>query len=478
MSRADLEERLRRLGQVPVLEPQRQARLRDRLEQDIARHGARRWKRGRARWRMAAVWGSVACAGVAAAAVWMVHAVAVSAGGVSATNPPGHAGQNQTVNAQPETTDAFDNRLHWTGAHSYTPGVQRTTVVPAPARYESSQIPTDGAVAEISVSNHAARIDPDVHGTPAITAQIVFDGSILRINGQSYTVPDAYRDRQLLVLPLDRGIVWSPTDPQSRSVPHFTMADNRMAPNPAALQGATDIFYTPYRETGGSLADGAVRIASLPHAWKGAPWPVVASAWTGWLPADRVRQPRREEIAGYRISPKENGPQYGALQSAQKVTQFAGFPTSFRTSVPGLAKGEQPCVAEVGSLTRTWGGFVLAVTLNDPNHGGNAGVCEADYYWSEADNQWVPLTQIYIVQTIAGFSDAGSGSVYWEEALPASSGNDLYVAQMRYDPKTNTMQSLWLGNWVYGASFVDGDSWVVQMPDQMQKGWTVYSPAE
>jgi hypothetical protein len=112
------------------------------------------------------------------------------------------------------------------------------------------------------------------------------------------------------------------------------------------------------------------------------------------------------------------------------------------------------------------------------NHGGNAGVWEADYYWSEADNQWVPPTQIYIVQTIVGVSDVGSGSVYWEEALPASSGNDLYVAQMRYDSKTNTMQSLWLVNWVYGPSFADGDSWVVQMPDQTQKGWTVYTPAQ
>jgi hypothetical protein len=367
----------------------------------------------------------------------------------------------------------FNESLDWTGKHAFASGIHSVDVVQAPARYEMSTLSTFGT-AQISVSNGVKIAGAQSSGPPQITKDIVFTGSTLQINGVQYIVAKQYQDTKLLVLPTDKGIVWIPTDQQQRLAQVFDFVNDHIVANATALKGATDIFYTPYKPRGGSLAEGMVRLASLPHAWMGTPEPVISSAWTGWLPANQVMEPHRQSLTGYLISPTT--PDASTLKSTKVGHQFDGFPTSFDTTTPGLMKGEQPSVALVQSITRTSGGFVLSVGLRDPNHGGNAGITEADYYWSEAADKWVPLTQIYIVQTIVGFTNAGSNGVYWEEALPGQVNDDLYVAQMHYNPQTNTMDSLWLGNWVYGPSFTDGDSWVVQMPNQMQQGWTVYTP--
>lgn len=157
---------------------------------------------------------------------------------------------------------------------------------------------------------------------------------------------------------------------------------------------------------------------------------------------------------------------------------------SLRHDVPGWAnwldatvptRVMKPYWGEVDSLTRIQTGFLLRVTLMDgAGDGENAGLNNAFFAWSENTGKWTPLTQIYGVQTVTGWLNAGARDVYWEQALPAGN-NHLYVAYVRYDPLSNTISTVPIRQWYLWGSFVDGASWLFQKAYNAHQ-WVVYTP--
>ncbi len=367
-------------------------------------------------------------------------------------------------------TAVFNSAKDWNPHDSspYKVGLISVKAPKVPMTFEQTVYPETG-VAEIDVSRGTGMVDLANHWLRPIR----FDADSFQINGQTYTVPKAYRKQKIMLLPIDKGIVWAPVNQRS-----YVMDQ------PQALVGNTDIFYTPYQRHGGSLAKGMRRIAKLPHRWMGIDGPVIASAWTGWLPKNQVRMANVKSDTVYHLQFK-NGGQEGQLKSVTPVTGVVqGWPTFFKQDLSKKTYYQKPhYAAYVGEMTRTLGGFVLGVGLIDETHTGrNAGIGYVNYYWSEKTGKWTPLNQSYTVQTLGGKTDIGSDGVYWEQPLPVGiQSNDLDVAEMRFDPATLSIESIWLGNWVID-SFADGSSWVTVLYNDMPaanenpKKWTVYTP--
>ena|GEM_PF-2311489 len=371
----------------------------------------------------------------------------------------------------PPTLHAFHEATNWIQPDSspYNSGLSTVPVPSAPSAFEQSIRPTDTkTVAEILVSKGYG----DVTSPSSWTQQIQFTGTELQINGQTYTVPPQYAHEQLFVLPVDGGIVWAPIG---------KIPDDRMQPR-KDLQGESPIFYTPYAATGGLLSTHMTTIATVPHNWLGPDGPVIASAWTGWLPQSQVAMPKvvSESANDLNFDKSDN------ISSVQTVTALPDWPTFF---LQNLAKASYyknaHYAAYIQSLTRTKGGFVMNLGFMDATKSGrNAGMTGAAYYWSEQTGKWTPLNQTYTVQTIPAWTDTGSDGVYWIQNSPISGpGNPLAVAEMYFNPATLKTTPIWMGDWFYGESVVDGNSWAVVLSSdepstagEQVKQWTVYTP--
>ena len=353
------------------------------------------------------------------------------------------------------------------GTSIYKPGITKVVTPLVPANYLASVLPQKG-ITKIVASSCSGTVK---YGQ-SWTIDSTYSTSRINISGVNYSVPKGYQNMQLFVLPIDNGIVWAPTNHRNFDMRH------------PDLTGYTTIYFTPYHSSDGSLSDGSVVIAKLPHEWIGFDGPVIGSAWTGWLPSNDVVMPKVQSEVVRQLSLSTNN----TVKSDTKYTsQFSpNWPSLFMKEVPQNPSGKANYSADVGSLIRTEGGFILQVGFMDALKSGRNSGMEgqgAYYYWSEHSNKWTPLTQLYMVQTITGNLSVGSGAAYWEETVPDGTGNNnlLDVAQMYYDPATNSMKSVWLGNWYFGGSIVDGRSWVTVLAnDEKTAGteplWTVYTP--
>lgn len=403
------------------------------------------------------------------------------------------APDNSTANAASPTNTpnqtklpvlhSFDATQDWRQPNTspYSSGLSTVATPGVPSAFEQSLRPQQGT-AEVLVSPIQGGItanqvtNPNAFG-PRWAQTIRFTSGSLRINGHTYTVPSTYSKQKLLVLPVDHGIVWSPV----------TAEPNSLRNVPKALPGSTPLFYTPYLPHGGSLATGAKRIAAVPHSWMAPDGPVIASAWTGWLPPSQVAMPTVQSDTVRHLTFKQTG-QTEQLTSASPVQgAVPGWPTVQMRDLTKSAYYKKPHdAAFVQSLTRTNGGVVMTLNFMDATMSGrNAGVTGANYYWSEQTGKWTPIDQNYTVQTLPGWTDVGSNGVYSVQPLPVGngSGNELDVAEMHFDPATLTTSSVWMGDWLYGPSFVDGNSWVTVLSRDMPnsataapKKWTVYTP--
>jgi len=291
-----------------------------------------------------------------------------------------------------------------------------------------------------------------------------------------YSLPGQYEGPAVLLLPVDKGIVWIPTDQKARLAHPYHVVNGRFAPDQKALAGDTVIFYTPYSKQDTSLASGAVAIGRVPHAWTGDDGPVAASAWAGWLPEGAVTMPRWKDIAARQIRFTPDG-------EVESVTAYGGnlpeHPGLFDQRVKSVESSPYPLITSIQEIVRTHGGFVLVVGLVPAQGGENSGLSQTVYYWSEETRKWTPLTQLWCYQDLPGFvTAAGSGAVYWEQPLPAGDGkgNLLDVVQMYFDPASGTIRSVWLGDWFYKLDFADGRSWALENPG-LSWDWTVYTPA-
>ena len=370
---------------------------------------------------------------------------------------------------------SFDEANNWLrpDASAYSPGLSTVKAPQIPSAFEQSVRPQAG-VASILVSRGIGNLGAGKLSGTAWTQEIQYNNYAFAINGQTYVVPAKYDKQQILVLPLDHGIVWAPVSEPPSDMNHVAQA----------LQGATDIYYSPYQTNGGSLANGERRIAQVPHRWMGLDGPVVASAWSGWLPNNQVTMAHVQSATAYHLQ----FDQKSQLKSVAPVKgAVPGWPTLFMRDLSKLSYYQKPHYAAfVRSLTRTQGGFTLSVSFMDATQSGrNAGMNSATYYWSEQTGKWTPLVQSFTVQTLGGWAQTGSNGVYWIQPSPIGngSGNELDVTEMHFDPTSLTIQSVWLGNWFYGPSVVDGDSWEVVLPNDMPtsvsgqaKKWTVFTP--
>lgn len=380
----------------------------------------------------------------------------------------GHHGALYDSNS---STSSFNESIDWDDALTmpYPKGVTVMPRSPMPMAYERSIWPTSG-IAQLQVSSTSLRTIAPYQGQ-TWTRTITFKGPTIRINGTQYTVPVQYQGSKLFVLPVDNGIVWSPSHGLTRNLLHVAKD----------MHGSTPLYFTPYRSDGGSLSNGAVLIANIPHRWKGYDGPVVASAWAGWLPKGSVA---RAIVKGPIIvrQPKLKAGSDQIQGWTPHTRAFdAKWPMLFSRNVPENRGGKADYFADVGSLTRTADGFILMVNFADAittnSHARNSGMTGqgAYYYWSDKTHKWTPLTQLYMVQTLTSRFDTGSEAAYWEE----NAGMD--IAQIRFDPATNTIKSVWLGNWFYGPSLVNGKSWLVTVgpiPSGPEHPgvWTVYTP--
>jgi hypothetical protein len=302
--------------------------------------------------------------------------------------------------------------------------------------------------------------------------EIQFDTYAFEINGQTYTIPKADQTPKVLILPIDYGIVWAPISKSSLAAGTIKQS----------LQGYTDIYYTPYAAGGGSLLKDRRLIARLPHRWMGLDAAVVDTAWTGWLPSSDIAFPTVKAVTTYHTQYAKNG----ALLSATPVKgAVPGWPTLFIHRITKSAYYDKPhYYAGINRLTRTHDGFVLNIALRDAtNSGRNAGLTSAAYYWSARTMKWTPLSQNYTVQTLSAGTLTGSDAVYWIQPLSIGdgSGSELDTTEMYFNPASLTIRSVWLGDWFYGPSFVDGKSWVAMISENNQSnrslnGWTVYTP--
>jgi hypothetical protein len=358
------------------------------------------------------------------------------------------------------TTTFAGHAIWFSGQRTYRPGLQRLQEVSSPWTYESVQLEQYGP-STLTYAKSAGRLSPDGNGLSFIR----LDGlSSFTVNGERYSVPRAYAHWHIALLPLQDGVVWLVTPrqgPQNFVVPGAE--SDKPSLSAAGLHGATRIYYTPYLPNGGSLLHGRRTIAVLPHRWSGLDAPVAASAWTGWLPSGEVQVARSVVLLAHELS-------YGKMERlvGNRTVSSAppGYPGLFLRRVGGLAPGQHPLIAWVGRMMRTATGFVLEVHFADENYGvGSSGLGAAEYFWSEASRKWTPLTQLFLDETIASFIDVGSGEVYWQHALvPPSGGSRLDLVQMSFDPKTLSIEPIWAGGYVYAQSFVDGATWVHDMP--------------
>ncbi len=377
----------------------------------------------------------------------------------------------RTVGVNSSVLYNFDETKNWIAPNSssYSSGLSSVITPKVPSAFEQSVCPENG-VACIYVSRVNGLVGKSNPIEKDWTQEIQYNDYSFEINGQTYSVPVEYKKQQMLLLPIDKGIVWAPVQRQPPDMSRIQQA----------LQGTTDIFYTPYNIHGGSLANGKQLIAQLPHRWMGLDGAVIASAWTGWLPKNKVAMAHVKSDTIYHLEFTKND-QIKSVSTVQDAVP--GWTTLFmRNLVKPAYYQKPPYAAYIQSLTRTHGGFVLEVNFVDATLSGrNAGMSAAIYYWSEQTGKWTPLTQNYTVQTLVGWTDIGSNGVYWVQ--PCKSGNALDVSEMHFDPTSLTIESIWLGNWFYGESFVDGNSWVVVLPDDMPnsasdqpKKWSVYTP--
>jgi hypothetical protein len=300
----------------------------------------------------------------------------------------------------------------------------------------------------------------------------------LAINGHVYWVPRRDRRMTVLVLPLATGIVWAVETPGWPGASPFQQRDGRFAVRPSLLRGSVPVYYTPYSRHGGSLADRARLIADVPHRWMGRDGPVVASAWSAWLPRGHVRP---AHVRGMTIHTLVFGPAPASPIRQDRVSHAAppAWPTLGARRVGSLGPRSTPLAATVAALVRTKGGFVLTLAIMDPNHGLNAGLDGAAYYWSESQDQWTPLVQVYGVQTLPNLFAVGTTALYWQLALPVAHGpsGSVHVVQVRFTPGTDTIGPVWVGNLAVGPTWVDGDSWIVGTPsDGRRPTWIVYTP--
>jgi len=375
-------------------------------------------------------------------------ALLVSGSGASAQGP-----------REPLTT--YDGQAIWfSGGRSYLPGLHALGAVSTPWTYEALTLPQYGAGHLV----FADRVGPPPTDWPYTWTRAIAQGALeqVTVEGEHYTVPETLRGMDISVLPLAKGMVWlalPPKGPENAAGPTLGMKSL----NAAALAGATALYYTPYAPHGGSLLDHRTQIAVLPHRWLGFDGPVAASAWSAWLPQGRVRPAASVAAAAHELF-------YSASDrpTADRVVtdDLPGYPSLFLRAVPGLGPGQHALVAWVQTMARTAGGFVLEVQFFDTNYGlGASGLFLAAYYWSESANNWTPLTQVFGAQDIMSFIDVGSSAVYWQQALPAGSGDDqqLDLAQMRFDPLSLAISPVWAGDYIYGVSYADGRTWVHDM---------------
>lgn len=382
--------------------------------------------------------------------------------------------QEKNAEVNPSILHTFDQTTNWVNPNSssYATGLSSVKTPKAPSAFEQSVSPQNG-VASLYVSRGNGLVEQSDSLKKDWTQEIQFNDYSFEINGQVYSVPAEFRTQPLLLLPIDKGIVWAPIQEQPSDLSQLQQA----------LQGATDIYYTPFNPKGGSLANGEQVIAQLPHSWMGLDGPVIASAWTGWLPKDEVAMAHVTSDTVYHLVDTNNN----QLKSEVPVQgNVPGWPTLLMRDLVKPAYYQKPhYAAYIRSLTRTYGGFVLTVNFYDTQIGSNAGMSAATYYWSEQTGKWTPLAQNYYDQTLVGGTDIGSNGVYWMQpcSVGDGSGSTLDVSEMHFDPASLTLQSVWLGDWFYGDSFVDGNSWVVVLPNDMpnsvseqSKKWTVYTP--
>ncbi len=361
-------------------------------------------------------------------------------------------------------------------ARAYAPGLHALTKLVTPAGVEESSASLGGSGGGvISFSLGGA---PDVNaawGKPIALKT----GTPFAVNGHRYQVPAKDRGAGILVLPLAHGIVWATPSLKPLTQP-VLYTGQTFKPNPASLQGTTPIFYTPYGK-GGSLTAGAQLIARVPWRWPALNGPVAASAWTGWLPRANVQLPSSVAVQAHLLHyARATGPNMKIVSNIVERKTMPGFPSLFLRQVGLDQSGKAPCVATVSQFDRTRGGFVLEIRLIDPNYGMSAGMVEAAYYWSEVQGTWTPLTQLSGYQTLDGFLNVGRDAVYWEQPLPEGNGNgtQLGLAQMRFNPSTGRIASVWAGGFIYGESFVDGATWVYATPQSAtHTRWTEYTPA-
>lgn len=379
---------------------------------------------------------------------------------------PGTRRLNTSVNKS--SVPQFDSRTMWTTAVHKYPKTLSTMIHPvAPIAYESSaDSPLRTGSIALTVSVGKGKITRNEYGFYNVFKTVVFPRGELKVDGTVYTVPTQYKNDEILALPLADGVVWSAQKPAPSLL------------QKSAGQGEDSVYYTPYRKQGGSLANHAREIASVPHDWKGSVTAVLTTAWSSWIPVQDVRPAKVASSTVYQI--EFAGSQQEAVKS---VTALPGTPSLWPDldvhQVPDKAANKATAVAEITGFTRTAGGMVMdvLVRLQDGSNYGES----ATYYWSEATGKWTPLTQLLTVQTLSAYDAVGSQAVYWEQPLGLDGG--FGVAQMHYNPATNVINSLWLGNWVYRDSYVDGASWVNVLasdspsgPKQNPKKWTVYTP--
>ncbi len=392
-------------------------------------------------------------------------------GGCSVSKQAEPPSQTNAITGVKTTIDSFAESKDWLypNASPYKPGLTFVKTPKAPSAFEYSVPPGQG-VSSIYISRGGNEFGESNPFHKDWTQEIQFNDYSFKINGQTYTVPKQYQSQKILLLPIDHGIVWSPVDKPPSDWENLE----------EGLEGKTSIYYTPFQTGGGSLAKGEQLIAQLPHRWMGLDGPVVASAWSGWLPKNEIAVAKMKSETTYQF-------QFTKSDQLKSVTPMSGnvpeWSTLFMQDISKPTYYEKPhYAAYVGSLTRTYGGFVLEVHFLDATKSGrNAGMTSASYYWSEKSGKWTPLTQNYTVQTIGSWTDTGSDGVYWIQ--PEGVDNGLDVTEMHFDPATLTMESVWLGDWALGPSLVDGNSWVVVLPNDMPtsvngtpKKWTVYTP--
>ena len=293
---------------------------------------------------------------------------------------------------------------------------------------------------------------------------VVFRTPIVTVRGIRYAIPAQYHSQFLLVLPLETGIVWIPVDHLDGGQPQPGNAQVFAFHHPLTYP----IYVTPYRTTSGSLLDGVHIIATLPQKWLGDAQARAATAWTGWLSQGSIARahlgPFTSEAMLFHVS--RSG--YESVATVRSLGNgIPGWPDYFDATVERMAPHQTPLAAWPGSITRTQGGFVLNVSLRWAPSGANAGITGANYYYSMRTGKWTPLNQMYMVQTLTGTMDVGSQAVFWQQPL-GTRGDLLAVPQLWFDPGTDSIQSVWLGNWVNGPSYVDGGTLLFQ---SMSGGW-------